>query len=151
MVARKPEEIIEMDVAQLESLVARIEQGALEQEDLRTMRAVLESYFYVTQLIDKKSTTIARLRKLLFGEGERFTHFMGGYFFLKVVPRTGLLSANVTEVFSVPGRMAMLNGYDDRTDIGFGLDVAGIGVYAAKSLSTPAQKLNFFFRLRHRF
>jgi transposase len=68
MVARKPEEIIEMDVAQLELLVARIEQGALEQEDLRTMRAVLESYFYVTQLIDKKSTTIARLRKLLFGE-----------------------------------------------------------------------------------
>jgi len=38
-----------------------------------------------------------------------------------------------------------------RTDIGFGLDVGGIGVYAAKSLSTPAQKLNFFFRLRHRF
>ncbi len=68
MITRKPEDIIEMDVAQLESLVARIEQGALEQEDLRTMRAVLESYFYVTQLIDKKSTTIARLRKLLFGE-----------------------------------------------------------------------------------
>jgi hypothetical protein len=38
-----------------------------------------------------------------------------------------------------------------RTDIGFGLDVGGIGVYAAKSLSTPAQSLNFFFRLRHRF
>lgn len=38
-----------------------------------------------------------------------------------------------------------------RTDIGFGLDVGGIGVYAAKSLSTPAQNLNFFFRLRHRF
>jgi transposase len=67
MNARKPEEVIEMDVAQLESLVARIEQGTLEQEDLQTLRAVLESYFYVTQLIDKKSTTIARLRKLLFG------------------------------------------------------------------------------------
>ncbi len=38
-----------------------------------------------------------------------------------------------------------------RTDIGFGLDVGGIGVYAAKSLSTPAQPINFFFRLRHRF
>jgi hypothetical protein len=57
MNARKPEEVIEMDVAQLESLVARIEQGTLEQEDLQTLRAVLESYFYVTQLIDKKSTT----------------------------------------------------------------------------------------------
>ena len=59
MVAHKPEEIIEMDVAQLESLVARIEQGSLEREDLQILRAVLESHFYVTQLIDEKSTTIA--------------------------------------------------------------------------------------------
>jgi len=64
-------------------------------------------------------------RKLIFGEGEQFTHFMGGYFFLKVVAQTGLLSANVSEVFSVPGRMAMLNGYDDRTDIGFGFRTEG--------------------------
>jgi transposase len=67
MVAHKPEEIIEMDVAQLESLVARIEQGSLERGDLQILRAVLESHLYVTQLIDKKSTTIARLRKLVFG------------------------------------------------------------------------------------
>lgn len=59
-------------------------------------------------------------RKLLFGDGEQFTHFMGGYFFLKVVPQTALLAANTSEVFSVPGRMAMLNGYSDRMDIGFG-------------------------------
>ena len=64
-------------------------------------------------------------RKLLFGDGEQFTYFMGGYFFLKVVPQTGLLSANVSQVFSVPGRMAMLNGYDDRTDIGFGFRTEG--------------------------
>lgn len=67
MIAHKPEEIVEMDVAQLESLLARLEQGTLEQDDHRTLRSVLESYFYVMQLIDKKSTTIARLRKLLFG------------------------------------------------------------------------------------
>lgn len=59
-------------------------------------------------------------RKLLFGDGDQFTYFMGGYFFLKVVPQTDLLPANTTEVFRTPGRMAMLNGYDDRTDIGFG-------------------------------
>ncbi len=59
-------------------------------------------------------------RKLLFGASDQFTYFMGGYFFLKVVGETGLLPANVSEVFSVPDRMAMLNGYDDRTDIGFG-------------------------------
>ncbi len=59
-------------------------------------------------------------RKLLFGSDAQFSFFMGGYFFLKVVPETGLLSANTSEVFNVPGRMAMLNGYDDRTDIGLG-------------------------------
>jgi hypothetical protein len=38
-----------------------------------------------------------------------------------------------------------------RTDIGVGLDVAGVGVYAAKSLSSTKEPANFFVRLRHRF
>ena len=38
-----------------------------------------------------------------------------------------------------------------RSDIGFGLDIQGIGVYAAKSLATPSEPVNFFVRLRHRF
>ncbi|HEX3865195.1 MAG TPA: BamA/TamA family outer membrane protein, partial [Gemmatimonadaceae bacterium] len=38
-----------------------------------------------------------------------------------------------------------------RTDVGLGLDVGGIGIYAAKSASTPSEPLNFFVRLRHRF
>ncbi len=45
-------------------------------------------------------------RRLVFGDGEQFTHFMGGYFYLKVVPDTGLLPPNSSEVFAVPGRMA---------------------------------------------
>jgi 2-polyprenyl-6-methoxyphenol hydroxylase-like FAD-dependent oxidoreductase len=64
-------------------------------------------------------------RRLVFGDGEQFTHFMGGYFYLKVVPDTGLLLPNTSEVFAVPGLMALLNGYDDRTDIGFGFRSAG--------------------------
>lgn len=38
-----------------------------------------------------------------------------------------------------------------RSDLGLGLDLAGIGVYAAKSVSTPSEPVNFFVRLRHRF
>jgi hypothetical protein len=38
-----------------------------------------------------------------------------------------------------------------RSDIGVGLDFAGIGVYAAKSASAPSEPINFFVRLRHRF
>lgn len=56
-------------------------------------------------------------RKLVFGDADSSSYFMGGYFYLRVVPETGLVPANRTQVFSVPGLTAMLNGYDDRTDI----------------------------------
>jgi hypothetical protein len=37
-----------------------------------------------------------------------------------------------------------------RADVGLGLDLGGIGIYAAKAVST-AEPVNFFVRLRHRF
>jgi 2-polyprenyl-6-methoxyphenol hydroxylase-like FAD-dependent oxidoreductase len=64
-------------------------------------------------------------RKLVFGAEKNFTYFMGGYVYLKVVPVTGILPPNVSQVFSVPGRTAMLNGYDDRTDIGLAFRTEG--------------------------
>jgi 2-polyprenyl-6-methoxyphenol hydroxylase-like FAD-dependent oxidoreductase len=64
-------------------------------------------------------------RKLVFGDEKNFTYFMGGYVFLKVVPATGILPANVSQVFSVPGRTVMLNGYEDRTDIGLAFRTDG--------------------------
>jgi 2-polyprenyl-6-methoxyphenol hydroxylase-like FAD-dependent oxidoreductase len=64
-------------------------------------------------------------RKLVFGDETNFTYFMGGYVYLKVVPVTSILPPNVSQVFSVPGRTAMLNGYDDRTDIGLAFRTAG--------------------------
>ena len=59
----------------------------------------------------------SKTRRLAFGDTGDLTHFMGGYFFIKVVPVTGILPADVSQIFSVPGRTALLNGYDDRTDI----------------------------------
>jgi hypothetical protein len=38
-----------------------------------------------------------------------------------------------------------------RTDIGGGLDFDQIGIYLAKALSEPAEPLNVFLRVRHRF
>jgi 2-polyprenyl-6-methoxyphenol hydroxylase-like FAD-dependent oxidoreductase len=64
-------------------------------------------------------------RKLVFGDEENFTYFLGGYVYLRVVPVTGILPPNVSQVFSVPGRTAMLNGYDDRTDIGLAFRTDG--------------------------
>jgi transposase len=60
-------EIIDLDVEKLEALLRRAEETAIPAEDLQTIRALCESYLYLTNLIDQKSTTIARLRKLLFG------------------------------------------------------------------------------------
>src|ERR1700761_2583016 len=64
-------------------------------------------------------------RKLVFGDDKNFTYFMGGYVYLKVVRVTDILAPNVSEVFSVPGRTVMLNGYDDRTDIGLAFRTEG--------------------------
>ena len=42
-------------------------QGALDEEDYKTVKAVVESYAYVAEIVGDKNTTIRRLRKLLFG------------------------------------------------------------------------------------
>ncbi len=64
-------------------------------------------------------------RRLVFDDAERASYFMGGYFYLRVIPETGLVPANMSQLFSVPGRAAMLNGYDDRTDIGLAFRTDG--------------------------
>jgi len=64
---QKPPEMIEMEVEKLEELLRRAENREFEEQDYQTIRTVLASYFYVTHLIGEKNTTLARLRKLLFG------------------------------------------------------------------------------------
>jgi hypothetical protein len=49
------------------------------------------------------------------------------------------------------GRGAIPSLSTFRSDVGIGIDVSGIGIYAAKALSTPAEPVRFFIRLRHRF
>ncbi len=56
-------------------------------------------------------------RSLVFEDSEASSFYMGGYFYLRVVPETELLPVNSSQIFSVAGRTAMLNGYHDRTDI----------------------------------
>ena len=67
MTSRTAPDIIELDTEQLDALVLRVEAGDLAPGDIETLVAALKSYVYVTQLIDQKSTSIARLRKLLLG------------------------------------------------------------------------------------
>lgn len=63
---RKKPEMIEVDARQLEETLRRVE-GKLDEKDYDLIRAIFESYAYVTDLVEDKNTSIRRLRHLLFG------------------------------------------------------------------------------------
>ena len=50
----------------LEEVLRRVEQS-LDEKDAALIRAVFESYAYVTELVEDKNTSIRRLRQLFFG------------------------------------------------------------------------------------
>lgn len=59
----------------------------------------------------------SKTRRLAFDGEQDVVRPLGCYFFMKVVPSTDLLPADVSQIYSVPGCTALLNGYNDRTDI----------------------------------
>lgn len=64
--SRKSLEIIEVDIQQAIDKLHLVEKH-LSTEDAQFFRRILESYDYVTELIADKNTSLARLRKLMFG------------------------------------------------------------------------------------
>lgn len=65
--ARHTPEMIELDPREIEALIERAEQQAFQPEDYRTIRVLVESYASLTGLLHDKNTSLARLRKMLFG------------------------------------------------------------------------------------
>jgi len=63
---RKATEIVEVDTTRVEEVLRRVEQ-ALDEKDATLIRAVFQSYAYVTDLVEDKNTSIRRLRHLFFG------------------------------------------------------------------------------------
>src|SRR5512144_3207267 len=63
---RNAPELVEVDSTRLEEVLRRVEQ-LLDEKDSALVRAVFESYAYVTELVEDKNTSIRRLRQLLFG------------------------------------------------------------------------------------
>ena len=59
-------ERVEFNLAELEALLARVREP-LGEEVYQKLHAVLQTLAYLTRLVEDKKTTIARLRKLLFG------------------------------------------------------------------------------------
>jgi transposase len=59
-------ELVDVDGDRLEEVLRRAEQ-ALDEKDAELIRAVFDSYAYVTDLVEDRNTTIRRLRQLFFG------------------------------------------------------------------------------------
>jgi transposase len=58
--------VIELNMNELEDVLRRAE-SALSEKDYALLKAVCESYAYLSDLVGDKNTTISRLRKMLFG------------------------------------------------------------------------------------
>jgi len=63
---RNAPELVDVDSDRLEEVLRHAEQS-LDEKDAALIRAVFESYAYVTELVEDKSTSIRRLRQLFFG------------------------------------------------------------------------------------
>lgn len=74
---RHTPEIIAVDSTRLEEILRRVE-SALEAQDFAMVRAVFESYAYLAELVGDKTTSIRRLRQLLFGARTETTEAVVG-------------------------------------------------------------------------
>ncbi len=70
---RKTPEIIEVNSPQMKELLDRAVANTLREEDTELMRQIFDSYVQFFQIVGDKNTTIARLRKLLFGASSEKT------------------------------------------------------------------------------
>jgi transposase len=59
--------ILELDMNELEDLLRRVEAKELRGDDYQTIQAVMRSYAHLFQMLGDKNTSLARLRKMLFG------------------------------------------------------------------------------------
>jgi transposase len=67
IVSRQAPEIIEVDSRRFDELLQRAESNTLRDDDLELMRQLFASYRGFFQIVGDKNTTIARLRKWMFG------------------------------------------------------------------------------------
>jgi len=75
---KSPTEIIEVDSQRIEELLDRAAANTLRSEDMELMRQVFASYRHFFDLARDKDTTIARLRKMLFGASTEKTENIVG-------------------------------------------------------------------------
>lgn len=75
---KSPPEIIEVDFQRIEELLDRADSNSLRSQDTELMRQIFASYTQFFALARDKDTTIARLRKMLFGASTEKTEKVVG-------------------------------------------------------------------------
>jgi transposase len=105
---RNAPEIIEVDKTQLEEVLRRVEQ-TLDTKDSALIRAVFQSYVYVTDLVEDKNTSIRRLRKLFFGARTEKTEAVVGRPTEKLEATPQQATAADTELAAGPPDLDELN------------------------------------------
>ena len=58
------------------------------------------------------------VRRMSFGEESAYSHFLQNYFSITIVDRL-LIEENTSQMYNVPGKVVMLNAYNNKTDIIF--------------------------------
>jgi transposase len=70
---------LEVELPELEAIVARTRNGALSAEDHGKLKAAVETLAYLTRELEAKGTSVARLRRILFGpRTEKTSRVLGG-------------------------------------------------------------------------
>ena len=55
------------DTSEIEALIARLEAGRLREDDVKTLARLLRTFLALIHLLQRKNSSIARLKRLLFG------------------------------------------------------------------------------------
>ena len=78
IMTRKASDILEVTEQRFEELLQRAESNTLRDDDMELMRQIFTSYRGFFQIVGDKNTTIARLRKMMFGATtEKSTNVIG--------------------------------------------------------------------------
>jgi transposase len=70
---------VEIDMSQLDDILRRVDANELTADDCEALRTLCKAYVQLTELLKDKNTSLARLRKLLFGsQTEKTKTVIGG-------------------------------------------------------------------------
>jgi len=113
IMTRKAPEVIDVTEQRFEELLQRAESNSLRDDDMELMRQIFASYRGFFQMVGDKNTTIARLRKLMFGAAtEKSKDVLGD---TKEVPNAPADDAS-TDTSTAPSADSQNNEADDSSE-----------------------------------